>query len=140
MGWLDSVVGAISGSASGQPGGQADLLHAVLAMLAQDGQGAGLSGLVAKFQQGGLGDIVSSWVGTGRNLPISPEQLQQVLGSESISGLAAKLGMSSDDVGHHLSQWLPQAVDQLTPDGQLPDASAGGLGDIGAILGRFQPR
>ena len=140
MGWLDSVVGAISGSASGQPGGQADLLHAVLAMLVQDGQGAGLSGLVAKFQQGGLGDVVGSWVGSGQNMPVSADQLQQVLGSDMLSGLASRFGLTTSDLGGQLSQLLPQVVDGLTPNGRLPDASDGGLGGLGALLDGLKPR
>ena len=139
MGLLDSVVGMLSGGTPGQPGPQAALLQAALAMLASDGQGGGgLSGLVAKFQQGGLGDVVGSWVGSGQNMPVSADQLQQVLGSDALSGLAAKFGLSPADVGGQLSQLLPQVVDTLTPDGQLPDPAAGGLGDLGALLGRFK--
>ena len=141
MGLLDSVMGALSGGQSGQPGEQWALLQAALGMLVNDGQGGGLSGLVTKFQQGGLGDVVSSWVGTGQNMPISADQLQQVLGSDMVSGLAAKFGLSPADVGGQLSQMLPQVVDKLTPNGELPDPSAaglGGLGDLGALLGRFK--
>ena len=142
MGLLDSVLGALSGGQSGQgPGDQGALLQAALGLLVNDGQGGGLSGLVTKFQQGGLGDVVGSWVGSGQNMPISADQLQQVLGSDMVSGLAAKFGLSSADVGAQLSQLLPQVVDKLTPNGELPDASAAGLsglGDLGALLGRFK--
>ena len=79
MGLLDSVVGMLAGGTSGQPGGQGEMLQAVLGMVMNSdgagGVGGGLAGLVSKFQQGGLGDVVGSWVGTGQNLPISPEQL-----------------------------------------------------------------
>jgi uncharacterized protein YidB (DUF937 family) len=140
MGLLDSVVGMLAGGSSAQPNGQAALLQAVLAMLGNDGQAGGLSGLVTKFQQGGLGDVVGSWVGTGQNLPISADQLQQVLGPDALSGLAAKFGLSPGDLGGQLSQLLPQAVDRLTPNGQMPDASDGGFGDLGALLGSLTPR
>jgi len=140
MGLLDSVVGMLSGGPSAQPGGQADLVHSVLAMLAEGNQGGGLSGLVARFQQGGLGDVVHSWIGPGQNLPISADQLQQVLGSDALAGLAAKFGLSPGDVSGQLSHLLPQIVDHLTPQGRLPDAADGGFGDLGAILARFQPR
>ena len=138
MGLLDSVVGMLSGGQSGQPGAQGQLIQALLGMMANDGQGGGLAGLVTRFQQGGLGDVVGSWVGTGQNLPISADQLQQVLGSDMVSGLAAKFGLSPTDVGGQLSQLLPQVVDTLTPNGELPDASAGGLGDLGSLLARFK--
>jgi len=138
MGLLDSVMGALSGGQSSQPGEQGAMLQAALGLLVNDGHGGGLSGLVTKFQQGGLGDVVGSWVGTGQNLPISADQLQQVLGSDMVAGLAAKFGLSPADVGGQLSQLLPQVVDKLTPNGALPDASAGGLGDIGSLLARFK--
>ena len=138
MGLLDSVVGALAGGQGGGQGGggQAALISAVLSMLSQNGSAAGgLGALVEKFQQGGLGDVVGSWVSTGQNLPVSPNQLENVLGSDMLGQLAGQLGMSPADASSQLSQWLPKAVDQLTPNGQLPEA--GGLGDIGSILGRF---
>jgi len=139
MGLLDSVLGALSGGSPGQQqGGQTDLLQAAIGMLAGGAQGGGLGALVAKFQQGGLGEVANSWVGSGHNLPISAEQLQSVLGSDMVSGLAAKFGLSPGDVSGQLAHMLPQAVDHLTPGGQLP--ASGGLGDIGAMLSKFQPR
>ena len=135
MGLLDSVVGMLSEDTSAASGGQGPLVQAALAAMSGEG---GLSALVAKFQQAGLGDVVGSWVGAGQNLPVSAEQLQQVLGSDTLSGLAARFGLPADDVGGRLAQWLPQVVDGLTPDGQLP--ASGGMGDIGALLGRLAPR
>jgi uncharacterized protein YidB (DUF937 family) len=137
MGLLDSVVGALAGGQGGQGGGgQAALISAVLSMLSQNGSaGGGLGALVEKFQQGGLGDVVASWISTGQNLPVSPSQLEHVLGSDMLGQLAGKLGMSPGDASAQLSQWLPKAVDHLTPEGQLPPA--GGLGDLGALLSRF---
>ena len=85
MGLLDAVVRALGQSQGGQGGGQADLLGAVIGMLGQGGGQpgglGGLAGLVAKFQQNGLGDVANSWVGTGQNMPIAPEQLGGVLGN-----------------------------------------------------------
>lgn len=144
MGLLDSVMGALGGGGQqqvpGAGGGQAALIGAVLAMLNQNGAaGGGLGGLVAKFQQGGLGDVVGSWISSGHNLPISPTQLQDVLGSDLIGQLASQLGLSHHDASAQLSQVLPQVVDHLTPNGQLPaeGEASPGVGDIGAILGRF---
>jgi uncharacterized protein YidB (DUF937 family) len=141
MGLLDSVVGALGGQqgqgGAGAAGGGA-LLTAVIGMLAQN-QG-GLAGLVQKFEQSGLGNVVGSWIGTGQNLPISADQLRNVLGSDAIGQIAQQLGLSHEEAAGQLSQALPQVVDQATPEGQLPaDGGLGNLGDIGALLGKLRP-
>ena len=110
---------ALSGSAASAPPG---MIEAVTSMI-RDSAGGGLSGLIAKFQQGGLGDAVASWVGTGKNLPITPDQLQSVLGNAQVQAIAQKLGLSTDDVAHALANLLPQAIDHLTPNGQVPSSS-----------------
>lgn len=126
MGLLDSVVGALAG---GQSGGNNALLETVMQVI-NNPQTGGLAGLVQSFQQGGLGEIVNSWVSTGANLPISPEQIQRVLGNSSLQGLAAQLGVSPEQASGSLADLLPQVVDQLTPNGQVPqggDLMAQGL-------------
>jgi uncharacterized protein YidB (DUF937 family) len=150
MGLLDSVIGAVTqGMGQGQGGGgNAALLNLVLSMLAGGaggaqqggGGGGGLGGLgqmVEQFQRGGLGDIMSSWISTGQNLPISPEQLGQVFGQGRVSDMASQLGMGQNDLLGQLSQMLPQVVDKLTPDGQLPAAGQAmpDLGQLGSLLG-----
>ncbi len=121
MGLLDAVAGAMGSGGEGQGG---DLMQVVMRLVQQSG---GLEGLVAKFQQGGLGDIVQSWISTGPNLPISPEQLGQALGPDTLN----QLGAGGQDMLGPLSKLLPQVVDGLTPNGQLP---AGG-GDLAGLLG-----
>ena len=86
-------------------------------------QPGGLSGMVQQFHDKGLGSLVSSWVGTGQNLPISADQLQHVLGSEQVKELAAKAGVSPDVASSHLAELLPMLIDRLTPNGQVPQAS-----------------
>jgi len=135
MGLLDSVVGMLKGGQG--TGGNADLLNAVLGMLGNNAQGGGLAAILAKAQQGGLGDIVSSWIGTGQNLPISADQLNNVLGSDTVANLAKKAGLSPDDAASQLSQVLPQVVDKLTPAGRIPE---GGLGNVTELLGRLMQR
>ncbi len=115
MGLLDSVVGALAG---GQSGGDNPLLGIVMQLL--NNQPGGLAGLVQSFQQGGLGDIVNSWVSTGQNLPISAEQLQSIFGSGQLQDIAAQLGVSAEQASGSLADLLPTVVDQLTPNGQLP--------------------
>ncbi len=80
----------------------------------------GVAGLVQAFHQNGMSEIVSSWVGTGQNLPISAEQIQQVLGnSPMLQQFAAKAGISPQDATAKLAQYLPMIVDHLTPQGKV---------------------
>jgi uncharacterized protein YidB (DUF937 family) len=80
----------------------------------------GLGGLVNKLQQGGLGDVVNSWVGSGQNQPVSPNQVGQALGPNIIKTLSQMTGISEDDLNKQLSQVLPGVVNSLTPNGRLP--------------------
>ena len=141
MGLLDTVLGSVLGGSgqSAQPGGAGALMQIVAAMLANQGGSAGgglggLAGLAEQFQRGGMGDVMNSWIGKGENQPISPDQLGGVLGGDLLSQLTQQTGMGQGDLLGQLSQLLPQMVDKATPDGAIP---AGGLGDIGAILGKF---
>lgn len=115
MGLLDSVVGALAG---GQGGGNSGLVDVVMQLIYN--QPGGLGGLVQSFQQGGLAEVVNSWVSTGQNMPVSAEQLQAVLGGGQLQNIAAQLGVSSEQASGSLAELLPQVVDKLTPDGQLP--------------------
>lgn len=117
MGLLDSVVGALAG---GQSGGDNSLLNVVMQLI-NNPQAGGLGGLVQTFQQGGLGEIVNSWVSSGQNLPISAEQIQSVLGGGKLQDIAAQLGVSPAQASGSLADLLPQVVDKLTPNGQLPE-------------------
>ncbi len=147
MGLLDSVLGGMLGGGQQQQGGAGALINIVAGMLANShggvaaggGGGAagglgGLGGLAEQFQKGGLGDLMNSWIGKGENLPISPDQLGDVLGGDLLGKLTQQTGMGQGDLLGQLSQLLPQMVDKATPDGAIP---AGGLGDIGAILGKL---
>ena len=142
MGLLDTVIGALAGGQGGGQGAggtQGALLNAVIGMLANSGQGGagGLGDLIGKFTQSGMGDVVGSWVGHGENAPISGAQLTEVLGSDTIGNIAARLGMSHGEAAGQLAQMLPQVVDKLTPHGEAP---AGGLGGIGDILSQLSRR
>ncbi|ATQ40918.1 YidB family protein [Caulobacter mirabilis] len=127
MALLDQITGALGGQ--GQDG-----LSAVLGSLG--GESGGLGGLIGKAQELGMGDVVQSWIGKGDNLPISPEQIQAVLGSGVVGQFAEKLGIDPATAATQLSAILPQVIDQLTPDGQAPAAGAGGLGGaLGNLVG-----
>ena len=89
-------------------------------VLGNGGQGGGLNAIVAKLQQAGLGDQVKSWIGNGQNLPITAEQLQQVLGSDTVKQLAARFNIPIDHLAPVLAQVLPAVVDHASPNGKLP--------------------
>ena len=116
MSLLDQVVGALAG---GESGGGSTLLQTVL-QLVNNPQTGGLEGLIRSFQQGGLGDIVNSWVANGQNLPVSGEQVESVLGGSALQDLAAQLGVSPQQASSSLADVLPQLIDQMTPNGEVP--------------------
>ena len=85
-------------------------------------QTGGLQGLVQNFEQAGLGHLAASWIGNGQNLPISADQIQSVLGSDAVRSLAQKAGISPDTAGPLIAQLLPQIVDRVSPNGQIPES------------------
>ena len=145
MGLFDSVVGAVLGGGNAQAQGglggiigslanNPQMLQAITAMLANDGSQGGLGGLMEKFQQAGLGDVLGSWIGSGENRPISGDQISQALGPDTISDLASKFGLNGDTAGQ-LSQILPGLIDKLTPHGQAPSGGLGNSTDLMGMLG-----
>ena len=122
MGILDSLENNPAlRSALGQLG--AAVLPAVMnEVLGSNNQG-GLGAIVAKLQQAGLGGQVKSWLGNGQNLPITAEQLQQVLGSDTVKQLAARFNIPVDQITQILAQQLPNVIDHASPDGKLPHAA-----------------
>lgn len=119
MGLLDSILGAAGGKGDGSATAPA-LIGVLSSLLAQSG---GLQGLANKFSQSGNGNVFSSWIGTGENQSISGDQIQKVLGSEQISALAAKLGIDPAQASRVLAEYLPKAVDKLTPNGKVDPAA-----------------
>jgi uncharacterized protein YidB (DUF937 family) len=114
MGILDSITGQVFGGGRTQN----PLINALVSMVGNQ-QSGGLAGLVERLNGKGLGDIVNSWVSTGKNLPISAVQIQEGLGDETISKLASQAGISPEEVRSQLAKLLPQVVDKLTPDGKI---------------------
>lgn len=101
-----------TGQAGGQGGG--GLLGGVAA-------GGGLGALVEQFTRNGHGDAVNSWIGRGPNQKLPPNQLAEALGPDTVEALEQETGLDRDTVLAELSETLPEAVDQLTPDGAAPD-------------------
>lgn len=146
MGLLDSVIGGLMGGAGGGSaggGGASPMAGVLMNMLGgnqaggQQGAGGmgsgmgggqgmagGIGGLLSSFQQAGLGHIAESWIGNGPNQPVSPGQLQNVLGQDQVQNMASQAGMEPNDFLSQLSQHLPNAVHGMTPNGQMPDEGA----------------
>jgi uncharacterized protein YidB (DUF937 family) len=115
MGFLDSMLGG-QNQERGNTGGASPLLGVLAGLLAQSG---GIQGLLNKFTQAGHGDKVASWISTGENQPISPDQVQHAVGSDQISAIAAKLGVDPAQASQLLAKFLPNMVDKLTPAGTV---------------------
>ena len=79
-----------------------------------------MSGLISQFETAGLGHLAQSWIGNGPNQSVSPQQLQSVLGQQQVQGMARQAGMQPQDLLSQLSQHLPNVINSLTPNGQLP--------------------
>jgi len=131
MGLFDIAQEMLGG---GQTNGAGNIVGTVMQVL--NGQAGGLDGVLQSLQQGGLGDAVKSWVGTGGNLPVSADQLQNILGSGAVQDLAAKLGISPGDAASHLSTLLPGIIDHLTPNGEIPQSGLAGVG-LDLVKGLF---
>lgn len=151
MGLLDSVLGAVTGGQQAQAGSGGGLgglggiggllgmvasnpqmLQAIAGMLSNDGGQGGLGGLMAKFQQAGLGEAAKSWVGSGENQAVTGDQMTNALGTDTLSDLASKMGVSQGEAAGSLASMLPGLIDKLTPHGEAP---AGGLGNSGDLMG-----
>ncbi len=104
MGLLDGMLGGVVGAV-------------VTDVIRRNG---GVQGVVNQFERNGFGSTVRSWVGTGPNLPIEAEHVEQVLGSDLLQQISAKTGISVGDLKHKLADVLPQAIDQMTPGGVIP--------------------
>ena len=136
MGLLDSIAGQVTGAlGGGNAAGGADWMG-LIGNLINNPQTGGLQGLVQSFQDKGLGGVISSWIGTGENLPISAQQLTSVLGQSNLQEMAQKAGLPVDGLAEKLSGMLPQVVDQLTPNGALPEGNllSQGMGMLGGLL------
>jgi len=118
MGLLDQIVSALGQQTEGS-GQTNQLMQAALNLI--NSHPGGLQGLVQQFMQSGFGQQAQSWVSTGQNLPISAEQITQVLGSGKLQEIAKQLGLDRVDTAGGLASMLPQVVDHLTPNGAAQD-------------------
>ena len=138
MGLLDAILGGVMGgqgqSAGGVPmgaQGQSPLLQIILQLLMQNG---GLQGRLGRMQQAGYGDQAQSWIGSGENLPIDASVLSQIFGQGQMQDIAEQLGMSRGEAEGQLAQALPDVVNRMTPQGQIPDGDNDLVSQALAIL------
>jgi uncharacterized protein YidB (DUF937 family) len=141
MGLMDDLMkkaGGLATLAAQNP----QAVAAVVALLSSRdtsvGGGGGLPGIVNAFQKKGLGDMVSSWISTGPNPPVTAGQLTDVLGADVLGQFAAKAGVPHQEAGGLLASLLPTVIDQLTPQGNVPetDSLESTLGGLLSSLGR----
>ena len=133
MGILDMLTNTLNAQAQPgqpQPAGanpSAALISEVISVI--ESRPGGLGGLLQSFQQNGLGHLVESWIGTGQNLPVSADQIRNTLGTDATARIAQATGIPQAEVEGHLTAVLPQLIDHLTPNGQLPPQ-----GDLRSML------
>lgn len=118
MGMLDKMTGSFGEQLKSGNGKEGSILSSAMDLFSGAG---GLHGLINSFQQKGLGDIVSSWVSRGENRSITPQQVKEGIGSDRVSQVAAKAGVSEDEAAQTLSRHLPDFIDKMTPEGNVPE-------------------
>jgi len=129
LGLFDSLAGAVLGNMGGDKGA---MLQIAMDLFKQND---GLEGVLAKFNDAGFTEQAASWVSQGNNLPISAEQIIQVLGRDNIASMAEKLTMSPTDVSAKIAEYLPQAINKMTPNGKV-DSNSGNL--LAAVMGMLK--
>lgn len=132
MSLLDALKGLAGGTGASSGNAMLDLVGGLIQ------KSGGVGGLVSALQQGGLGNLVESWVGNGANQPVNGSQLGQALAGtaagQQVEEMAQKTGVSSSDIFGQLAQHLPDAVNHLTPNGQVPAGGGSGF-DLGQLAG-----
>lgn len=114
----DTVKKMVASESGEDPGFVGEVINMV-----KDPSNGGVSGLMKKFQENGLGDTVKSWIGPGGNHPITAEQIKNVLGEDRINSMASKFGMSADDVCAKVAKILPAILSKLMPGGAAAAAA-----------------
>ena len=136
MGLMDTITGLM-----GKSGGGKDMMSQLSTMLTgKGGDGMGLSRLMDQFKGAGLGDKADSWVGTGENQPLSPDEVEKAIGADRLAKMSKETGKSVDELKQGLSTAIPESVNKLTPEGKMPNPSdlmnmAKNL-DLGSLFGK----
>jgi uncharacterized protein YidB (DUF937 family) len=130
---LSALTGGTMKSGAASPGASSPIAGIVEQLVGGQAGGLGLNNLVQKFEAAGLANVVQSWIGTGANLPIKPEQLQQALGAEHLTQLAQTAGLDKTQLLQQLSKALPGIIDGVTPGGKMPTSADA----LGSLLSKF---
>lgn len=136
MGLVD-MLGGLTGRRAPKTGDP--LMDTLLPMLLKGGAIGGLGGLVGKFTSAGLGGKAHSWVGTGANEPLDPDEVERALGSDQVDRIASDAGISHTEAAKGLAEIIPDLVDRASPGGSLPTGNLGEMMkdlDLSSILGR----
>jgi|tagenome__1003787_1003787.scaffolds.fasta_scaffold20664941_2 uncharacterized protein YidB (DUF937 family) len=126
--------GVLGGGQQGQASVISTIVQQVLSV--QEGDKQGIPAIIAKFQNAGLDKYVQSWIGTGANAPVSPEQVGSVFSLQQILSWAQQIGVSPETLQNLLAQGLPQVIDHLSPQGQMPDQPPQ-ANDLASLIGRL---
>lgn len=127
MGILDSLLDTAMSSLGGGDGQQNQAMKLVMHLVQQNGGNIG--GLLSQLQQGGLGDVLQSWIGNNSNESVSAGAIENALGGH-LGQAAQAVGIDTQQASGLLAQYLPQIIDTMTPNGQASDADGFGLDDV----------
>ncbi len=139
MGLLDGLLGSMMGGTTGtgqSAQGGSPLIAMALQMLQQNG---GIEGVLAKFQQAGMGQQAQSWIGTGQNMPISADALSNIFGHGQLGQIAQQCGIPTGQIAGDLAHALPNVIDRMTPNGQIPTDNNDLVAQALAILQKGRP-
>ena len=130
MGLFDSIAKNVLG---GMMGGHQDKMSDALGGILN--QVGGIQGLLGRAKEMGIEQTVSSWVSTGQNEPVSPDQIHNLLGQDAVQGVAQKMGFNVQQVLPLLAQFMPMIIDQITPKGQIDQGATSAHGvDLGGVI------
>lgn len=125
MGLLDDLVGSLGNNNGSGQGNQLQQLMAIWNWVQEQG---GVEVLLQKFQQGGLGQVLNTWIGSGNNQPVNSGEIQNALGQDQLQSLADKLGTDVNGASGTLAALLPQVIDKLSPQGHIDTSHTQDLG------------
>ncbi len=129
MSFLEGMLGEVlknvlNGNVSQQ---QQSQLPDVFGQILKNTDLGSIGGLLKQLQEGGLNKQVDTWLGNGDNAPVNGDEIKNALGNEQLRQIAKQLGLPVDDVLDKLSKYLPETVNQASPEGQLsPEHAAQG--------------
>lgn len=126
MGLLDDLVGSLGNNSNGS--GQGNQIQQLMAIWNWVQEQGGVEVLLQKFQQGGLGQVLNTWIGSGNNQSINGGEIQNALGQDQLQSLADKLGTDVNGASGTLAALLPQVIDKLSPQGHIDTSNTQDLG------------